>query len=125
MNPILLAVFLITLALVLYTVATLLNWRNKRLTVTHLVVLWSAITCDASATNLMAQSLPVIIWDMHTIGGYASLAIMVVLALYGTLALVQKREDRLLTFHKIFVPIWLIWVASYTSGVWLSMHRGG
>jgi uncharacterized repeat protein (TIGR03987 family) len=110
---------------VLYTVATLLNWRNKRLTVTHLAVFWSAILCDASATNLMAQSLPFIIWDMHTIGGYASLALMATLALYGTVALVQKREDRLATFHKIAVPVWLIWTASYTSGVWLSMHRGG
>ena len=124
MNPILLAVFLITLALVLYTVAVLMNWRNKRLTVTHLVVFWCAVLSDASATNLMRMSLPVVIWDMHTIVGFGSLVMMAILSLYGTVLLVQRRDDRLATFHRIAVPAWVIWVASYVSGIILSMHRG-
>jgi uncharacterized repeat protein (TIGR03987 family) len=125
MNPILLAVFMITLALILYTLAVGLNWRAKRLTVPHLIVFWCAVASDAFATNEMRATLPVIIWDMHTIVGYASLALMAVLSLYGSVALWQKREDRLTSFHRIAVPVWLIWVASYASGIWLGMHRGG
>jgi uncharacterized repeat protein (TIGR03987 family) len=125
MNPVLLAVFMITLALILYTIAVWLNWRTKRLTVQNIVVFWCAVASDAFATNQMAATLPMIIWDMHTIIGYGSLALMACLSLYGTVSLLQKREDRLTSFHKIAVPIWVIWVASYSTGVWLGMHRGG
>ena len=125
MNLILLSVLMITLALVLYTVAVWLNWRSKRLSVPQIAIFWCAVGSDAYATHLMRDTIPVIIWDMHTIIGYASLALMAALSLYGSVALWQKREDWLTAFHKIALPVWAIWAASYATGVWLGMHRGG
>ena len=116
-KTILLAVFMITLAFVLYTIATGLNWRAKRLTGLHIAIFWCAVASDAFATNRMAATLPVIIWDIHTLVGYGSLALMAALSLYGTVLLWQKRENLLSSFHRIAVPVWVIWTASYVSGI--------
>lgn len=116
-KTILLAVFMITLAFVLYTIAVGLNWRAKRLTVLHIVIFWCAVASDAFATNRMAATLTVIIWDMHTIVGYGSLALMAGLSLYGSVLLWQKRAEQLATFHRIAVPVWVIWALSFLSGI--------
>ena len=42
-NLILLSVVLITLALLLYSMAVWLNWRSRRLTFAYIVIFWCAV----------------------------------------------------------------------------------
>lgn len=122
-NLILMSVVLITLALILYSVAVWLNWRSKRLTAAYVVTFWCAVAADATATKLMGARVETIRWDLHTISGYLALALMAALTLWGTVALIRRRDDWLASFHKLALPIWVIWVGSYITGVYLGVQR--
>ncbi|MCC7258644.1 MAG: TIGR03987 family protein [Gammaproteobacteria bacterium] len=122
-NLILLSVVLITLALVLYSVAVWLNRRSRRLTVANIVIFWCAVAADTLATRLMGARVETIRWDLHTISGYLALALMAALTLWGTVALLRRRDDWIATFHKLALPIWVIWVGSYITGVYLGVQR--
>ena len=122
-NLILLSVVLITLALILYSVGVWKSWRGGRLTGTGVVIFWIAVVCDALATRFMGARVETIRWDLHTISGYLALALMAGLTVYGTAALLQKREAWLTRFPRLAIPIWVIWFASYVTGVWLGVQR--
>ncbi len=122
-NLILLSVALITLALLLYSMAVWLNWRSKRLTFGYIAIFWCAVASDALATRFMGARVETIRWDLHTISGYLALALMAGLTLWGTAALLQKRDDRLARFHWVAMPIWIVWVGSYITGVYLGIQR--
>jgi uncharacterized repeat protein (TIGR03987 family) len=122
-NLILISVVLITLALLLYSCAVWLNWRRRTLSAGVLLLFWGAVLCDAAATRLMGARIETIRWDLHTITGYLALALMAALALWGTLALVRRREDWLAAFHRVALPIWVLWVGSYLTGVYLGVQR--
>ena len=122
-NLILLSVVLITLALLLYSMAVWLNWRSRRLTFAHIAIFWGAVTCDALATRFMGARVETIRWDLHTISGYLALGLMAGLTLWGTAALLQKRDDRLARFHRLAIPIWIVWGGTYITGVYLGIQR--
>ncbi len=122
-NLILLSVVLITLALILYSVAVWLNRRSRQLTVANIGIFWVAVACDALATRFMGARVETIRWDLHTISGYLALALMAALTLWGTVALLRRRDDWIALFHKLALPIWVIWVGSYITGVYLGIQR--
>ena len=116
-------VVLITLALVLYTVAAWHNWRLKALATMHLVLMWIAVVADASATRMMGGYTEGTDWSLHVISGYAALGMMATLTVFGTWAKSTNRAAVLNSFHRFLVPVWVVWVASYAAGVWLGMQR--
>jgi uncharacterized repeat protein (TIGR03987 family) len=121
---ILISVISITAALVLYTIAVWRIWRLKLLTTATIVMLWLGLTADALATKMMGLSIEgEIVWDFHTISGYTGLALMGVLAAAGTWAKWSGREAMLTSFHRFAIPIWIIWVASYVTGVVIGIQR--
>ena len=124
MKPIIaVSVVSITLAFVLYTIATWQNWRVKSLTTAQLIIIWCALAADMLATRMMAMSVKVTNWDFHTISGYTALALMATLAIAGTWA---KRTDRaavLSSFHFYLVPVWVYWLVAYATGVYTGMQR--
>lgn len=122
-NLILLSVVLITLALILYTTAVWLNWRSKRLTAAYIAIFWVAVMADAAATRMMGARVEQIRWDLHTISGYLALALMAGLTLWGTAALLTKRDEWQKRFHSFAMPIWIVWVISYATGVYLGVQR--
>ena len=48
---------------------------------------------------------------------------MAVLAVVGTWAKWSDREAVLTSFHRVAIPIWIIWVASYATGVVIGIQR--
>lgn len=88
-----------------------------------ILVFWCALAADALATKLMGARVETIRWDLHTISGYAALGLMGLLTLFGTLALIQHRQAWLAGFHRLALPVWVIWVASYITGVVLGVQR--
>lgn len=124
MKPIILvSVISITLALVLYSIAVWRNWRLKVLTTTHIVLLWFGFAADALATRMMGLSVEQTTWDFHTISGYAGLGLMGLLAAGGSWAKWSGREAFLHGFHRYAIPVWVIWFASYATGVVLGIQR--
>ncbi len=125
MTPvILISVISITTALVLYTIAIWRNWRMKLLTTAHIILLWFGLAADALATQMMGLSIEgEIVWDFHTISGYTGLVLMAVLAMVGTWSKWSDREAVLTSFHRFAIPIWVIWVASYATGVVIGIQR--
>ncbi|RMF94663.1 MAG: hypothetical protein D6727_12375 [Gammaproteobacteria bacterium] len=125
MKPIILvSVISITTALVLYTIAVWRNWRTKQLTTAQLVLLWLGLAADLLATRMMGLSIEgPIVWDFHTISGYTGLGLMALLAVLGSWARWRQHAGLLGSFHRIAIPVWLIWVASYVTGVIIGMQR--
>lgn len=125
MKPIILvSVISITTALVVYTIAIWRNWRMKVLTTAHVVLLWFGLAADALATQMMGLSIDgEIVWDFHTISGYLGLGLMALLAVVGSWARWRDREAILTSFHKYAIPVWIIWVASYATGVVIGIQR--
>lgn len=125
MKPIILvSVISITTALVLYTIAIWRNWRMKLLTTAHIILLWLGLAADVLATQMMGLSIQgEIVWDFHTISGYAGLALMAVLAVVGSWAKWSDREAVLTSFHRFAIPVWIIWVVSYATGVVIGIQR--
>lgn len=124
MKPIILvSVISITSALVFYTIAVWSNWRTRLLTAAQIVLLWMGLAADALATRMMGLSVEQTTWDFHTISGYAGLGLMTVLAIVGTWAKVTGREAVQKSFYRYAIPIWVLWAASYTTGVVIGMQR--
>ncbi len=124
MRPIILvSVISITTALVLYTIVVWRNWRTHLLTTAQIVLLWLGLAADALATRMMAMSVEETTWDFHTLSGYLGLALMAILAVAGTWAKLSDREALLTSFHRFAVPIWVIWVVSYATGVVIGIQR--
>ncbi len=124
MRPIILvSVISITTALVLYTIVVWRNWQLKLLTTAQIILLWLGLAADALATRMMGLSVEVTTWDLHTISGYAGLALMAVLAVVGTWAKWSGGQALLTSFHRFAIPIWLIWVVSYVTGVVIGIQR--
>jgi uncharacterized repeat protein (TIGR03987 family) len=121
---ILVSVISITTALVLYSIAIWRNWQMKLLTTAHIVLLWVGLAADILATQMMGLSIDgAIVWDFHTISGYTGLALMSVLAVVGSWAKWSHHEDILANFHRVAIPVWVIWVASYMTGVVIGVQR--
>ncbi|MEJ2139620.1 MAG: HsmA family protein [Gammaproteobacteria bacterium] len=120
---ILISVVSITTALILYTIAIWRNWRLKELTTAQITLLWLGLVCDALATRMMGMSVEETTWDLHTISGFAGLALMAILAVAGTWAKRSNNQKLLTTFHRYAVPIWVIWAVSFATGVWIGIQR--
>ena len=125
MKPIILiSVVSITTALILYTIAVWRNWRVKLLTTAQIVLLWFGLAADILATQMMGLSIEGdIVWDFHTISGYTGLVLMALLAVTGSWAKWSGREALLTSFHRLAIPVWIIWVISYMTGVIIGMQR--
>lgn len=125
MKPIILiSVIAITTALALYTIAIWRNWRMKLLTWAHIILLWFGLSADVLATQMMGLSIEgEMVWDFHTISGYAGLALMAVLAVVGSWAKWSSYEAVLTSFHRLAIPIWILWVVSYATGVVIGIQR--
>lgn len=124
MRPIILvSVISITAALIFYTVAVWRNWRSQLLTVGTIVLFWCGLATDVLATTMMRMSVEKTTYDLHTISGYSALALMLALTLVGTGALVIRKDDLLKSFHRIAMPVWVLWALSYATGVIVGVQR--
>jgi len=120
---IIIAVISITAALIFYTLAVWQNWRAKRLEIRHLVLFWIGLACDMTGTKMMRDSVEELTFDLHTISGYTALALMLVVTLSGTYAVLRHKERLRDAFHKYSVPIWCFWALSWVTGVVLGIQK--
>ena len=116
----------ITLSMVLYTIGVWRNWRTKLLTGNQLAIFVAALGFDLLGTRMMGMLVEGdIVWDFHTISGYTGLGLMVILVVTGSFAFKSKKKHILTSFHKFALPIWVLWMTSYMSGIVVGLQRTG
>ncbi len=117
-----LVVVFFTLALILYSIAVWGERCSKRLKAWHLTLLWIGLVFDLTATILVTVRTRAIKFNLHTINGAIALVLMIFLVIWATMVLSRKKEKLIASFYKVSLPIWVLWVISFFTGMLLSMH---
>ena len=113
MNP--LAVIIINLALIFYSIGVWSERIQGRLKVWHTVFFWIGLVCDTWGTGLMFEFVGGMSWDIHGISGVLAIALMFIHAIWATVVLVRKDEKMILNFHKFSIFVWIVWLIPYFS----------
>ncbi len=119
-----LAVIIINLALVFYSIGVWSERIAGRLKLWHSVFFWMGIVCDTWGTGLMFERAGGLTFDLHGISGVLAIALMFVHAIWATIVLAKKDEKMIANFHKFSVAVWLIWLIPYSSPMILPIVGG-
>ena len=116
-----LSMFLITLALVFYSIGVWSERIAGRLKGWHLIFFWGGLTFDTIGTGMMMDMAGGIKPDIHSVTGVLAILLMVVHAVWATAVLVRKDERAIVNFHRFSVLVWAIWLVPYFTGFFVSM----
>lgn len=123
MSPI--AVIVINLALLFYSIGVWSERFQGRLKTWHTVFFWLGLICDTWGTGIMIDYAGGMRYDIHGFSGVLAIALMFIHAIWATVVLVRKDEKMIANFHKFSVAVWLIWLIPYLSPVALRMAEAG
>ncbi len=112
---------IITLALVLYTIGVWSERFAGRLKSWHLVFFWLGLICDTWGTGLMVEMADGLTTDLHGVTGVIAIVLMLIHAVWATVALWRKDEHVLANFHRFSLIVWLIWLIPVFSPMVLGM----
>ena len=121
-----LAVVLITGALIFYTIAVWWEFARRTLLVRHAVLLAFGLTFDITATWLMSgmtsieppsSQLGATLVVVMAISGTLAIILMAVHLVVAIAVLVRKRENELRHFHRFSIVVWSIWLIPYIAGL--------
>ena len=124
MSPlVIISTFLITLALIFYSLGVWSERISKYLKPWHAVAFWIGFAFDVSGTYAMhlIAIRPLNILELHTLTGQIALWLMLVHAIWATRVIIKKNENLRIKFHKFSVVVWLIWLIPYFGGMYLGM----
>ena len=120
-TQLLLGLFLFTLALLLYTIATWAGVKSGALKKWHLFLFWGGLVADISGTVVIAVMAGGFVMNIHSILVTIALIAMTINNIMATKALQSKDENQIASFpKKVSIPVWVIWMASYVAGLMLS-----
>ncbi len=131
-DMLILAIVLITAALVSYTSGVWLEHRSGRLAPLHAALFATGLTFDASGTGLMltmagtgaaprADGVASVLMSVMAITGAIALALMALHLLWAVIVLIRNRPNEITTFHRFSVIVWAIWLVPYVTGMLGSM----
>jgi uncharacterized repeat protein (TIGR03987 family) len=120
-GQVLLALVLITLALIFYSIGVWSERIAGRLKSWHLVFFWGGFVFDTTGTGIMLEMAGGIKFDLHGLTGLIAILLMLVHSVWATAVLLRNDEHMMLNFHKFSLVVWLIWLVPYFSGLLLSM----
>ncbi|GJQ35551.1 MAG: membrane protein [Anaerolineaceae bacterium] len=113
MNP--LAVIIINLALVFYSIGVWSERLQGRLKVWHTVFFYLGLVCDTWGTGMMFEYVGGMAFDVHGISGLLAIILMFIHAVWATVVLMNKDEKMIVNFHKFSIFVWLVWLIPYFS----------
>jgi len=117
------AIFLFTIALLFYSISVWAGWFSKRLKLWHLNVFFIGFLADVIATILTYVALGGLVFTLHSMLGFISIALMAMHVAWAT-TIMWKRDERAIgSFHRISVFVWSIWMISYLSGFVLGVVK--
>jgi uncharacterized repeat protein (TIGR03987 family) len=113
----------ILLAAVLYTIAVFGERKAGTLNRKHLVLFWLGLVFDTTGTTLMSEIAGGWKWDVHGMVGVAAIVLMLVHAVWATIAYALKQESVLRNFHKFSIHVWALWMVALVSGFVMAASR--
>lgn len=118
------AVIVINLALLFYSIGVWSERISGRLKPWHSVFFWMGIVSDTWGTGLMFERAGGLTFDIHGISGVLAIALMFIHAIWATVVLVRKDAKMIANFHKFSVAVWVIWLIPYSSPMIFQMAAG-
>ncbi|MBE0667444.1 MAG: TIGR03987 family protein [Bacteroidales bacterium] len=118
-----LSVFLITLALVFYSVGVWAERFSKYLKRWHIVAFWTGLAFDISGTLAMGRLSddPFNLLNLHTLTGQIAIWLMMIHAIWATYTVKRGSEKLRKQFHRYSMVVWLIWLIPYFGGMMMGM----
>ncbi len=110
-----------TLALVFYSVGIWHDYWHKQLKKWHLIMFGLGVLTDSIGTLLMYLYVGYIIFTAHSISGFIGLGLMIFHFTWAVMVIRNDDIDRQKTFHRFSVMVWLFWMISYISGLYLGI----
>jgi uncharacterized repeat protein (TIGR03987 family) len=116
------AVILISLALVLYSIGVWSERFAGRLKTWHLGFFWAGLVCDTLGTGIMMEMSDSLSFNIHGVTGLLAILLMLVHAVWATVVLARINEHAITTFHRFSLVVWSIWLVPYFTGFFASMR---
>jgi uncharacterized repeat protein (TIGR03987 family) len=117
----LLAMILITVALLFYSIGVWSERIAGRLKGWHLIFFWTGLVFDTLGTGMMMDMAGGITFDVHGLTGVIAILLMLLHAVWASVVLLRKDERLIQNFHRFSLVVWLIWLVPYFSGFFLGM----
>ena len=111
-------------ACVFYTIGVWSEKIQNRLKVWHLLFFYLGLICDTIGTGAMALlSGGLFKFNFHGITGVIAILLMLFHAVWATIVLYRKDENKILQFHKFSLLVWIIWLIPMISGMIYGVTR--
>jgi uncharacterized repeat protein (TIGR03987 family) len=117
------AIITITLALLWYSVAVWAEKISSRLKFWHVIFFWIGFISDATGTVAMTLIRKGFLFDIHGISGPIALLLMLFHAVWATIVISGKDEERIRNFHKFSMFVWMVWLIPYMTGIVMHMKH--
>ncbi len=117
------AIFLITLALIFYSLGVWAEHVARFLKSWHVTAFWTGFIFDVSGTlamHRMAQG-PFDLSQPHTLTGQIALWLMFAHAVWASQVVRKGSEQARRGFHRYSLLVWLIWLIPYFGGMYIGM----
>lgn len=118
------AIITITLALVFYTIGVFSERKSGTLNKFHVIMFWIGLVFDTTGTTIMSSiANEGSLLSLHGITGALAIVLMLFHAIWATVVFVKKNKEKLQSFHKFSIVVWLIWLVPYVIGMIIGMSR--
>jgi uncharacterized repeat protein (TIGR03987 family) len=124
MSSLMIASFtLITLALLFYSLGVWSERITRYLRAWHVVSFWTGFFFDVSGTIAMHRLAEgkFDILEPHTLTGQLALWLMLIHAIWATIAIRSGTEQTRRDFHRYSLLVWALWLIPYFGGMYLGM----
>ena len=124
-----LAIILITAALIFYTIGVWGENRAKVLKKKHVIIFWFGLLCDTLGTTTMSKiasegtdkAITHTQLLIHQATGTLAILLMLIHAIWASFIITRGSERAKAVFHKFSVVVWLIWLIPYFVGMYIGM----
>ena len=117
-DMLLIAVYFITTACILYTIGVWSEKLQGRLKGWHLMFFWLGLCFDTIGTGAMGiMAGSIIQYNFHGITGMTAIILMLFHSIWASIIMYKKDEIKLLQFHKFSLIVWIIWLIPMITGM--------
>lgn len=119
------AIVVITSALVFYTFGVWGERLQHGLKLWHVVLFLLGVSADIVGTGLMEHiaKLTGAHDNLHAITGFTAVTLMIIHALWAVITYVHGSESTKRNFSKFSVVVWFVWLIPYCIGVYIGMSH--
>ncbi|MDU5110986.1 MAG: HsmA family protein [Clostridium sp.] len=118
------AIITITLALIFYTIGVFSERKSGTLKKFHVIIFWIGLLFDTTGTTIMSIiSNGGSLFSLHGITGALAIILMLFHAVWATIVFIKKDKDKLHSFHKFSIIVWLVWLVPYILGMIVGMSQ--